>query len=44
MLSGDSYVDGGGFASAAAQLGLVVGGSIWLLGYFVIAACSHQEH
>jgi hypothetical protein len=39
----DSYVDGGGIASAAAVLGLVVGGTIWLLGYLVIATFSHQE-
>jgi uncharacterized membrane protein YccF (DUF307 family) len=39
----DSYVDGGGIASVAAVLGLVVGGTIWLLGYLVIAAFSPQE-
>ena len=39
----DSYVDGGAIASAAAMLGLVVGGAVWLLGYLLIDTFSHDR-
>jgi hypothetical protein len=42
-LAPDSYVDGGAIASAAAMLGLFVGGAVWLLGYLLIDVFSHDR-